>query len=40
VTSRRRLRQLLELIRQADANAFVTVQDKRIVFHGYGLVAK
>lgn len=40
VTSRRRLRQLLELIKQADANAFVTVQDKRIVFHGYGLVAK
>ncbi len=40
VTSRRRLRQLLELIKQVDDTAFVTVQDKRIVFHGYGLVVK
>lgn len=40
VTPRKRLRRLLNLIRQIDDDAFVTVQDKRIVFHGYGLVAK
>jgi uncharacterized protein YebE (UPF0316 family) len=40
VTSRKRLRKLLNLVRQIDADAFVTVQDKRVVFHGYGLVAK
>lgn len=40
VTPRKRLGELLQLVNQTDANAFVTVDDKRQVLRGYGRVAK
>lgn len=40
VTPRKRLGELLNLLDEADASAFVTVNDKRQVVGGYGRVAK